>query len=108
MTKLPVVYTVTTIDENSKKLLDKDRTPGIFTTFELAEQTVLENEMDISEGGMNRYCVIEKTLLNCLYPTPDPNDKLQVWYEWNEKEEEYIKIPLPPKKYINVCGFGIG
>ena len=98
-----VVYPVTVVDLSNEDKPFDCHTPAIFTDFVDAVSCVKENDSDLSEGGTNRYVVIEKTNLNQMYPTA----KEQTWFEWNESQQEYVEITTPPR-FSRVCGFAIG
>ena len=77
-------------------------TPAIFTSYKAAEHVILNNELDISEHGLNRYAIIEKTYLNQIYPKGEN----RVWFEWNFAEREYV-ISEIPLQFAGVASFGI-
>ena len=64
---------------------------GIFEDFDLAEKLVLENAMDINEGGYYPYVVIEQLSLNSIYFIGKNKDFITRWYLWEGKEEGSYK-----------------
>ena len=97
------VWTVTVMDDRDKEHPAYDRTPLICTTRELARLAVEQNDLDIAEGGTNRWAIIEKSFLNVNYPKSEDRQ----FYEWDEENERYIKCDIPPQ-YQRVYSFGIG
>jgi len=93
------MYFVTTIDSK-----DGDtRCVGYYSTFEKANEAVLDNACDIWETCYD-YAVIEN-IPEGLYQY----DFKPIWYKWNDIEEIYEKIDERPT-CIDKCliGFAIG
>lgn len=92
------MYFITTVDSK-----DGDtRCVGYYSTFEKAEEAVLDNACDIWETCYD-YAVIEN-VDEGLYQY----DQNPVWYKWDDLNEEYVKIEGRPDQYKNQIGFGIG
>ena len=92
------MYFITTVDSK-----DGDtRCVGYYSTFETAEEAVLDNACDIRETCYD-YVVIEN-IEEGLYQY----DQNPIWYKWDDLNEEYKRIEEKPKQYKNQIGFGIG
>jgi hypothetical protein len=92
------MYFITTIDSK-----DGDtRCVGYYTTFEKAEEAVIDNACDINETCYD-YCVIEN-ISEGLYQY----DQSPTWYKWNDLDEVYEKIDYVPEPFKHTVGFGIG
>ena len=92
------MYFITTIDSRD----DDMRCVGYYSTFEKAEEAVLDNACDINETCYN-YVVIEN-VGEGLYQY----DQDAIWYQWDDLNEEYKRMERKPDKYKNQVGFGIG
>ena len=92
------MYFISTIDSKD----NTTRCVGYFTTFDRAEEAVLDNACDIWETCYD-YAVIEN-LGEGLYQY----DQNAVWYKWDDINEEYVKIEGRPEQYRNQVGFSIG
>ena len=92
------MYFITTIDSKE----DDTRCVGYYSSFEKAEEIVLDNVFDICETCYD-YAIIE-----CVPEGLYEYDDKPVWYKWNDVDEKYEKIEQPPKQYINMVGFAIG
>ena len=106
MTNTPTpisVYTITMMDDRDITRPPVWRAVAVVTDKDLALRMVRNNELDISEGGTNRYAVIEKTYLNELYPLSEE----RIWFEWNPADGEYLETECPHQFQRVVC-FGIG
>jgi len=106
-----VIWVITTI-RVKKDAKDEDdviwrstRSIGFTSTYELAEEMVLENANDMYECGYYRYVVIEETWEGAHRYRPDK----EVWFEWIGDVETggYRKV-LKPEIFKRVCGFGLG
>lgn len=92
------MYFITTIDSK-----DGDtRCVGYFSTFEKAEEIILDNVGDIWETCYD-YAVIEN-IEEGLYQY----DHDAVWYKWDDLNEKYEKIKEIPEQYKKLIGFAIG
>ena len=92
------MYFITTVDSK-----DGDtRCVGYYSTFEKAEEVVLDNIFDINETCYD-YCVIEN-IVEGLYEY----DFNAIWYQWDDINEKYVKMKEIPKQYKNQVGFAIG
>ena len=92
------MYFITTIDSKDNDM----RCVGYYSTFEKAEEAVLDNACDIWETCYD-YCVIEN-VEEGLYQY----DQNPVWYKWDDLNEEYKRIEEVPEEYKKQIGFGIG
>lgn len=96
------IYTVTTIARDARH--GGQRTPGIFTTFQAAQDVVEKNSNDLWENSY-MLAVIEAVVPNWLYSSGLLME--QYWYFWDNKLEKYVPIEIP-EDYQNLFGFGIG
>lgn len=92
------MYFITTIDSTD----GTTRCVGYYSTFEKAEEVVLDNACDIWETCYG-YAIIEN-IDEGLYQY----DQSPVWYKWDDINEKYIKIKNVPEQYKNIIGFAIG
>lgn len=99
------VYFVTGITYEDKKTEYKgqrgQRCFGYFSTFEEAEEAVLNNRCDIWET-IHEYAVIEKVADGIHQLDFNPT-----WYKWNLEKECYEKTKKP-KFADGYVGWGIG
>ena len=81
------VWAVTTIRKVDTKAFPFDaRTVGLFKQQADAIEAVLGNYGDMNECGYYPWAVVEKIILNCLYPS----DREGTWFQWvGEEEGEY-------------------
>lgn len=64
-----ILYSVTMVDvRNGRAPTSNCRCVGIFTEFEKAEKYLMENVVDVAEGGTNAYAVIEELKADQFYP----------------------------------------
>ena len=96
------IYVVIVLDDSITDRPPYQRTPGIFTSFDDAALTIQNNVSDISEGGTNKYAIIEETTLNEILPRVCQ----RVWFKWNNTDEEYKKTKAPVQ-FTRVESFGI-
>lgn len=92
------MYFITTVDSKDGDM----RCVGYYSTFEKAEEAVLDNACDIWETCYD-YCVIED-VEEGLYQY----DQSPAWYKWDDLNEEYKRIEEVPEEYKKQIGFGIG
>lgn len=92
------MYFITTVDSKDGDM----RCVGYYSTFEAAEEAVLDNACDIWETCYD-YAVIEN-VEEGLYQY----DQNPVWYKWDDLNEEYARMEGRPEQYKNQVGFGIG
>lgn len=94
------IFTVTTLRHIAS---GQTRCVGFFFNESDAIQEVVNNSMDINECGYYPYCVIEE-LGEGIYFFP----RQEIWFEWDHESDTYVKISEKPKRYNQVCCFGIG
>lgn len=93
------IYTVTTL---RPALAQTPRCVGFYYTFEEAEECVKMNDLDISEEGYYKFCVIEEKFTG-VYNF----DSIRVWwYRWHG--DECYHPCEPPKQYQRAISFGMG
>ena len=92
------MYFITTIDSKD----GDQRCVGYYSSFEKAEEVVLDNIFDICETCYD-YAVIEN-IPEGLYQY----DQNAIWYKWNDVDEKYEKIEKRPEQYKKFVGFAIG
>jgi len=113
-TERPSVFFLTTIGWDQKTQQSRSRCVGWFSTFEDAEEHVLNNYGDIEEAGYYRWAVIEK--MECgLYPTAYYEENH--WYEFVAKNDNadgwdphnVTAVPIDrPDQFEGTINFGIG
>ena len=96
----PLLYFLSTQRDKDK---DSDtRCVGYYTTLEGARKNVIGNAESLCEAGYYQYAIIE-----AFGPGWYPNAEIEEWYEFSDDGKEAKKIKKP-KKYEQVCNFGIG
>ena len=96
------IYTITTIQERKLPKPMDTRCVGYCTTFQEAEDEVLNNSMDIHEDSY-KYAVIEEVapgIYNFL--------RKEVWYEWDDSVNSYKKLEQKPEQFKHIVCWGIG
>lgn len=92
------IYTITVV----KSIFDNGRrSVGFAHEFEIAERLLTDNESDINEGQYP-YAVIE-AILPGIYTYP----RTEIWYKWNNQNEEYRKT-YKPEKFKQISGWCLG
>ena len=86
------------------------RTVGWFRTFEDANESIINNVLDINEGETNEYIILEE-IQERMY-----GDSINIWfYEFNKNTKKYEQCerPVIPKcklgyDYFDSCNYCIG
>lgn len=102
------VYTVTTIARSAK--YGGTRTPILCSTFEYANEVVLENMGDIWETSY-QLVVIESVMIDSLYGSCEGHQYWYIWEDGPDKEDSYSGGYVPierPEEFKNVYGILIG
>lgn len=99
-------YTITTIARSAK--YGGERTPILCSSFEIANEVVLENSGDIWEHSYN-LAVIESVMIDALYGSVHGH---KYWYVWDyDPDDPYCGryVPIEEPEYSkHTWGFGIG
>lgn len=105
-----MIYVISAIDDrgNNSDYQEEDasfrrvRCSAYCLTLEEAKAYVEADTFDLSEGGTNRWAVIEET------PPGPPVDVVEkAWYRYNRELKRY-ELLCRPKKYEGICNWGIG
>lgn len=100
MTEERRIFTVTTLKHIQS---NQTRCVGYFFEFEDAEEAVVNNDMDINECRYYPYCIIEEVGQGFYFLPIN-----ETWYKWDRELNKYSKITEKPKRYNQICCFGIG
>lgn len=96
------IFNVSTVDVTDSMIKHSVCTVGVFTDYTKALYAIRNNEEDISEDGVNTYCVIEHTESDMVHPQ---HNKLE-WFNWDEIEQEYLPCD-PPTGYKKLCNLSV-
>ncbi len=94
------VYSITMVGYQASRT----RIPAICKTFEVADELVRENALDLREQEYN-LAVIEAVEFDVPYNVMIKAE--QYWYRWNSKIEKYEPIEQP-ESYSMIVNWGIG
>ena len=93
------IYVITTV----RYSIHQDHRPvGFYYDFDVADEAVRENSLDINEAGHYPYVVIEE-IYQGMYYYP----RKEYWYEWDRKTEKYNHCEKP-QRYGKIQGWSIG
>lgn len=94
------IFTITTLRHIAS---GQTRCVGFYFNIEDATRAVVENDMDINECRYYPYCVIEEIKEGIYF-----FQRHEIWFEWDHENQKYAKLNEKPKRYNQVCCFGIG
>lgn len=95
-----MIYTVTTVPYNFPH--KNATTVGFFNTYEDAQDCVKNNDCDIAEEGWYRFAIIEEYTPG-IYMVP----QYERWFEWDGDSKVYKPRLERPKKFRNICCWGM-
>lgn len=106
------LYAVTVMDirniRRGTSSIPDTRCVGIFLDFETAEEHVLNNYADVSDGGTNEYAVIEEVYPGQFYPLCEAKQ----WYIYDpepSKDDEPLYFRTEAPEWAKgICNWGIG
>ena len=98
MNKNPI-YTVTT---HRIALGAGSRCVGFYHEFQIAEDALINNDLDINEMGYYPYGIIEE-----VYPGFYTCPRKEYWYKWNVETNKYEKCEKP-ERFKQAMGWSMG